>query len=305
VETVLVTPLQLTIRHLTTYRYRQPVAFGEHRMMFRPRESADLRLLDVQLAVTPAPIHLRSTEDDYGNHIDIAEFSGRATTLSFESIVRIEQVPLTGALPPEESGGHTQTLYRAEEREKLRDYLPSDRVEDLDPIRVFAGRFLEASCETGSWALLSRLSDGIHRAFAYRRREAKGIQPAAETLSLGHGSCRDFAVLLIAAARSLGFAARFASGYLAGPLDPANSGDHLAPGIAGGATHAWAQVYLPRMGWTDFDPTSGTVGRQNLVTVALVADPEDATPLHGTFLGFPGDHIGMDVAVAITAVPGS
>lgn len=302
-DTVLVTPLQLTIRHLTTYRYRQPVAFGEHRMMFRPRESADLRLLDVQLAISPTPVHLHSTEDGYGNHIDIAEFSGRATTLSFESIVRIEQVPLTGAPRPAEADGQAPTIYGAEERETLRDYLPSGQVESLDPIRDFAGRFLEASRETGSWMLLSRLSDGIHRAFAYRRREAKGIQPAAETLSLGHGSCRDFAMLLIAAAQSLGFAARFASGYLAGPLDPANSGDHLAPGIAGGATHAWAQVYLPRMGWTDFDPTSGTVGRQNLVTVALVADPEDATPLHGTFLGFPGDHIGMDVAVAITAVP--
>jgi transglutaminase-like putative cysteine protease len=302
-------PVLLTIRHLTTYRYRQPVAFGEHRMMFRPRESPDLRLLDARLAIDPEPVSLRSTVDGYGNHIGIAAFSGRATTLTFESIVRVEQVPAVQAVGaaawPPASSDHAPiygtALYSDEGHAALRDYLAPAPIAPDDPVADFARRFLGGDAKTGTWALLCRLSDGIHQDFAYRRREAKGVQSAAETLALGHGSCRDFAVLMIAAARSLGFAARFASGYLAGPLDPSDADGEIAPGAAGGATHAWAQVYLPRLGWVDFDPTSRTVGRQGLVTVALVAAPEEATPLHGTFLGFPSDNIGMDVAVTITA----
>ena len=88
----------------------------------------------------------------------------------------------------------------------------------------------------GAFELLTRLSQAIHHGFVYRRREAKGIQPPVETLRLGHGSCRDFAVLMIEAARSIGFAARFASGYLAVPMDdpqePTSSSveDELMPG---------------------------------------------------------------------------
>ena len=91
-----------------------------------------------------------------------------------------------------------------------------------------------------------------------------------ETLRLGHGSCRDFAMLMIEAARSLGFAARFASGYLAVPLDDPKE---FTSGSARGSTHAWAQIYLPGTGWTDFDPTIGSVGKIGLVTVAVVRDP--------------------------------
>ena len=118
-----------------------------------------------------------------------------------------------------------------------------------------------------------------------------------ETLRLGHGSCRDFAMLMIEAARSFGLAARFASGYLAVPLD-----DPAQPtsGSARGSTHAWAQIYLPGTGWIDFDPTSGRVGKIGLVTVAVVRDPHDAIPLHGTFIGFPSDHLGREVQVSAT-----
>ena len=140
------------------------------------------------------------------------------------------------------------------------------------------------------------MSEGIHRGFRYRRREAKGIQQPVETLRLGHGSCRDFAMLIIDAARSFGLAARFASGYLAVPLD-----DPQEPtsGSARGSTHAWAQIYLPGAGWIDFDPTSGSVGNTGLVTVAVVPDPRHAIPLHGTFFGFPSDHLGMEVQVSV------
>ena len=162
----------------------------------------------------------------------------------------------------------------------------------------WAGQFLPPNGSIGTFELLTRLSEAIHRGFRYQRREAKGIQHPVDTLRIGHGSCRDFAMLMIEAARSLGLAARFASGYLAVPLDKP---EEPMSGSARGSTHAWAQIYLPGTGWIDFDPTSGRVGKSGLVTVAVVRNPHHATPLHGTFIGFPSDHLGMEVQVSITS----
>ena len=102
-------------------------------------------------------------------------------------------------------------------------------------------------------------------------------------------------MLMIEAVRSLGMAARFASGYLhvPGHNDDGNAG--------GGNTHAWVQVYLPGPGWVDFDPASGIVGNRGLVRVAVVLDPRQAIPLHGTWTGFPSDNLGMTVEVNVTA----
>lgn len=290
----------LTIRHLTTYRYRQPVAFGEHRMMLRPRDGAQQRVIESRLVIDPEPVSLEFIQDGFGNHIGIARFSGRARALSIESWVSVEHSPppfagaAADAFPP---------VYPPADRAALGGFL-GDEVDG--EVADWARRFLPApDTNGGSWSLLCSLSDAIHRGFRYRRREAKGIQTPRQTLALGEGSCRDFAVLMIAATRVLGFAARFASGYLAVPLDrPSEEPNGVEGDAAGhGSTHAWAQIYLPLLGWIDFDPTNGTIGPQNLVTVAVVEQPEDATPLHGTFLGFPSDHIGMDVAVTITKAP--
>jgi len=113
----------------------------------------------------------------------------------------------------------------------------------------------------------------------------RAFRTRLQTLALGSGSCRDFAMLMIEAVRSLGIAARFVSGYLHIPDD---GGD----GHAGaGSTHAWAQVYLPGPGWVDFDPSSGIIGNRDLVRVAVVHDPRQAVPLHGTWMGFPSDYL--------------
>jgi transglutaminase-like putative cysteine protease len=295
----------LTIRHRTTYRYRQPVAFGEHRMMLRPRECPQQRVVDIRLAIEPQPVLLHSVEDSHGNHIGIATFAGRARTLSFESTVRVEHRPvdLSRAMPPSAAADSTAAYPTAGndagDEAALELYRARDPAALGAEVHAFARRFLPEGETIGAWPLFCAISDGIHRGFAYRRREAQGIQTPQETLQLGHGACRDFAVLLIAVARSLGFPARFASGYLASAFDLGDTQAASAPDYTGGHTHAWAQVHLPRLGWIDFDPTSGSIGRQGLVAVAVAAVPEEATPLSGSFLGFPGDTLGMEVAVTI------
>ena len=286
----------LTIRHLTTYRYRRAVAFGEHRMMLHPRDSHDQRVVQADLKISPKPRSLRFVQDAFGNHVGIARFSRRSKELSFESIVRLEHSPRKMALDLEDAGLAFPVGYRVSELRDLAPYIELHRHDPMEEVRRWARRFLLPSGSIGAFELLTRLSQGIHHGFVYRRREAKGIQPPAETLRLGHGSCRDFAMLMIEAARSIGFAARFASGYLAVPLD-----DPQEPTSSSGrgSTHAWAQIYLPGPGWIDFDPTSGSVGNVDLVIVAVVPDPRHAIPLHGTYVGFPSDHLGMEVQVSV------
>lgn len=280
----------LTIRHVTTYRYRQPVAFGEHRMMLRPRDSQDQKVIDATLGITPEPISLRFDRDAFGNHVAVAQFAATATELSFESVVSIEHAPLDPAdLARDEPMLALPIDYSSDDEPDLDGYRQRRYADRDDTVGAWIHAFLAAQPPVGAFELLTRLSQDIQRQFAYRRREAKGIQSPAETLKLGQGSCRDFAWLMIEAVRALGFAARFASGYLA----TASGGSH-------GATHAWAEVYLPQVGWIDFDPTSGSVGKSMLVTVAVVSDPADALPLHGTFIGSASDPLGMEVDVSVT-----
>ena len=284
----------LTIRHVTTYRYRQPVAFGEHRMMLRPRDSHDQRVIEARLEISPEPKSLRLVQDAFGNHGGIARFSGRSKELCFESTVRLEHSPVDAAVLEVEDTARTFPVdYSADEMPDLAYRIERHQPDPGNEVGRWAQQFLPPSGLIGPLELLTRISQGIN-GFRYRRREAKGIQQPVETLRLGHGSCRDFAMLLLEAARSLGFAARFASGYLTIPLD-----DPKEPtsGAARGSTHAWAQIYLPGTGWIDFDSTSGSVGKIGLVTVAVVRDPQHA--IHGTFIGFPSDHLGMEVQVSV------
>jgi transglutaminase-like putative cysteine protease len=286
----------LTIRHVTTYRYRQPVAFGEHRMMLRPRDSHDQRVIEASLAISPKPASLRFAEDAFGNHVAIARFDGVSMELSFESTVCVEHSPVHPAdLAIEEAAQTFPVDYSIDELPDLAHCMQRHQPDPENAIGSWAHQFLPMSGPISTLELLTRLSQGVNQGFLYRRREAKGVQQPLETLRLGHGSCRDFAMLMIEAARSFGFAARFASGYLASALD--------APlgGSAHGATHAWAQVYLPGAGWVDFDPTSGSVGKGGLVTVAVVRDPDHALPLHGTFIGSVSDPLGMEVQVSVTS----
>jgi transglutaminase-like putative cysteine protease len=287
----------LTIRHVTTYHYRRPVAFGEHRMMLRPRDSQDQRVTEAIIDIRPAPRSLRFVQDAFGNHVGIAHFSGRSKELCFESIVCIEHSSSDAA--DVDLGDRARTFpfdCSADEIADLAHYVERLQPDPRNDVGRWARQFLPANGSIGAFELLSRLSRGINRGFGYRRREAKGIQQPVQTLRLGHGSCRDFAMLMIEAARALGFAARFVSGYLAVPLDDP---EEPISGSAHGSTHAWAQIYLPGTGWMDFDPTNGSVGKAGLVAVAVVRDPHHALPLHGTYVGFPSDHLGMEVQVSV------
>ena len=182
--------------------------------MLRPRDSHDQRVIEASLEISPEPRSLHFVQDAFGNHVGIARFSGRAKELCFESTVRLEHSPLDPAdLDLEDAARTFPVDYSADEMPDLAYCIERHQPGPVNEVGRWAHQFLPPSGSIGTLELLTRLSQGINHGFLYRRREAKGIQLPVETLRLGHGSCRDFAMLMIEAARSLGFAARFASGY--------------------------------------------------------------------------------------------
>jgi len=286
----------LKVRHITTYRYKQPVAFGEHRMMLRPRDSHDQRLLEAKLTITPEPTDIRWLHDVFGNCVAVARFAGRAAELRFESVIQLNQSP-TNVLDfqIEEYAKRYPFTYGADE---MPDLLRSIERQYLDPeheVDRWARQFLRHDSRTDTTEMLAAMTHAIRQNLTYVAREESGVQDPVRTLRLGSGSCRDFAVLMMEAVRSLGLAAHFVSGYLFVPKN-APSGR-----VGGGATHAWLRVYLPGAGWVEFDPTNGIVGSHDLIRVAVVRDPRQAVPVSGSWTGFPSDSLGMTVEVEVTA----
>jgi transglutaminase-like putative cysteine protease len=286
----------LTVRHVTTYRYKQPVAFGEHRMMLRPRDSYDQKLLDSNLEITPEPVDIRWVHDVFGNCVAIARFAGRAQELRFESVIRLDQSSANVLdFQIEEYAKRYPFTYGADE---MPDLMRSIERQYLDPeheLDRWARQFLRHDGRTETTELLASMTYAIRQTLTYVAREESGIQDPVRTLRLASGSCRDFAVLMMEAVRSLGLAAHFVSGYLYVPED------RRGGWVGGGATHAWLRVYLPGAGWVEFDPTNGIVGSHNLIRVAVVRDPRQAVPVSGTWTGFPSDSLGMTVEVEVTA----
>ncbi len=290
---------RLLVRHVTQYRYRRPVGFGEHRLMFRPRDSHDLRLIRTALTIEPAA-EVRWLHDVFSNSIAIASFRDQAAELRFDSEIEIEHYgldypqfllePTARAYPFSYSSNEVPDLGRTMERH----YPDPDRRVD-----AWAKSFLEKGNETDTADLLGRVTRAVNKEFTYQTRYAVGTRSPIETLEQNGGTCRDLALFMMEAVRSLGLAARFVSGYL---YDPSLEGGASAPELLGlGATHAWVQVYLPGAGWVEFDPTNGLVGGANLIRVGVARDPSQAIPLQGSYLGAPEDFIDMQVDVKVTA----
>ncbi|MDB5420076.1 MAG: transglutaminase domain protein [Brevundimonas sp.] len=288
----------LSIRHVTRYHYRQPVGFGEHRMMLRPRESYDQRVLESRLVISPEPGDLHYVQDVFGNCVGVARFPSRARELVFDSAVRLDHRPAPLATDAEEEIDASRVTYPfpygAEDMPDLRASIEPLYPDDHRELTRWAQRFIRHGAPTKVLGLLSDMTHAIRQEFRYTTRLHGAPQTPLQTLQLGAGSCRDFAVLMIEAARSLGLAARFVSGYI---YSPKSGGD--ARRVGGGHTHAWARVYLPSCGWVEFDPTNGIVGNTDLIRVAVARDPRQATPLYGSWSGPSSYYRGMEVEVSV------
>ena len=283
----------LTVRHTTQYQYSEPVAFGSHRMMFRPRDSHTLRLLGTSLAITPEPVKIRWMYDVFGNSVSYAEFGDqRATLLRFVSEISIlhhEVNQPTALLMP--SAEQYPFSYTDDEVPDIQPLMTLNRPDEEHRLARWAEHIAERSGGR-TLAILTDMMETIRREFQYQRRPKSGTQDPVQTLEMRTGSCRDFALLMIEALRSLGFAARFVSGYICTPGRSSHQG--------GGATHAWVQVYLPGCGWLEIDPTNGIFGNRDLIRIAVARDHKQAAPLTGSFTGARGAYQDMSVSVSVS-----
>jgi transglutaminase-like putative cysteine protease len=251
-------------------------------------------VLSAEVAVSPDPERLRFVHDASGATVGIASFDLKADRLAFESRAVIEHHPCNPLESGDESAriGRKGFAYDSYDLPELSRHMAARRGSSAE-VAAWALRFLPARRSMPLADLLVAMTGAIHEDFAYGIRLRGAPQTAAETLESRRGSCRDFAVLMMEAARSLGLAARFVSGYVYSRAQGAGY-------KGGGHTHAWAQVYLPGGGWVDFDPTNAIIGNVDLIRVAAVADPRQALPLHGAWSGEAADYLGMDVEVDIT-----
>jgi transglutaminase-like putative cysteine protease len=287
----------LNVLHRTCYRYANPVSFGDHRMMMRPRDSHDLRLLDTGLTISPAA-EVRWMHDVFGNSVAVARFCEPGQELLVESSFKFEHFPLPAAdVTLEEFARAYPFSYDAEEVSDLGRTSERHYSDPEHRIDAWARRFV-ALADHDTMAILVAMTEAIKAEFTYNPRDEMGTQDPLVTLESGRGTCRDYALFMMEAARSLGFAARFVSGYL---YDESLTGGDAAAVVGGGATHAWLQIYLPGAGWVEFDPTNALVGGRNLIRVAVTRDPKQAIPLAGSFTGKTDDFLGMEVQVEITA----
>jgi transglutaminase-like putative cysteine protease len=284
-----------SVRHLTVYRYARPVRFGEHRIMFRPRDSYDQRLLTADIAIQPEPRELRWLHDVFGNCVAVATFDKSGEELTFEANIRLKHTP-AGDLKfiTDPIALHYPFSYSPEEYRDLGPVIERHFSDPDDEIGAWARRFIDRGPQSSTAKLLMTLCYAIRESFNYQRRSEHGTQPPLLTLHRRRGTCRDYALFMMEAVRSLGFAARFVTGYIYVPSR--DGGSHLG----GGSTHAWCQVYLPGAGWIEFDPTNGIVGNRDLIRVAVAREPGQAIPLHGSFLGNSSDALGMTVQVNVT-----
>jgi transglutaminase-like putative cysteine protease len=280
---------RVRIIHDTTYHYREPVRFGPHRVMMRPREGHDVRIVGARVAIEPTAT-IRWLRDVEGNSVAILSFADAAPRLAIHAEADVD---LSDDNPIE-------CLIEPNARSYPFQYSPDEQVE-LVPYRLpsypFDGpalhHWLRDLYRPGqlidTFELLHRLNTHIYQALRYGARDTHGVQLPHETLARGGGSCRDYAVLMMEAARCWGFGARFVTGYI-----QMAHGQH-------GATHAWTEIYLPGAGWRGFDPTNNKLVGSEHISVAVAREQEKAMPLSGSWEGPAGAFERLEVSVQVVA----
>lgn len=285
--------MDLFVRHVTTYTYSEPVQFGPHRLMLRPRDSFDLRILDTQIDFTPHA-SVQWMHDVYGNPIAIATFHEPSDRLEIVSGLVLRRY---ASVFPRQLGGNAAPFvpyYSDGERIVLQPFLTPATEDESGALGAWIGEVL--ADPAGVSDPLARLSQEVHSGFGYAVRYEEGTQLPAQTLQLRSGSCRDLAWLFIEAVRRLGYAARFVTGY----LHDQGVDDAPANRAVIGLTHAWAEVFVPGDGWVEFDPTNALVADPHLIRVAVARVPGDASLVSGSFIGPVGAQLGLAVGVDIS-----
>jgi transglutaminase-like putative cysteine protease len=291
---------RISIVHSTEYTYRKAVGLTRHRLMLRPDDSHDLRLHRAALAVDPKPSLIHWTHDAFDNSICFLEWPEtlRTERLSIVSSLELTHHPDGPPLPVYSLDPRAEAfpfVYAPDEIPDLASLIAQQTPDPERTVEAWARRFVGEKSKAGTLAVMETMTHAIKAEFRYEARHEEGTQTAPKTIARGLGTCRDFAVLMMEALRSFGVATRFVTGYLYDDTSGMTRG--------GGSTHAWCNAYLPGAGWMEYDPTNGLVAGSNLIRVGVARCAAQATPVSGGYVGGPDDAIGLNIDVAVRAVP--
>lgn len=262
----------LNIIHRTRYHYSLPVYLEPFTVRLRPRSNAVQTLRSYKIDVTPRPSGISHCIGLSGNNTETIWFSGLHENLFIEVHTQVETHcgDTFNFLITDPAALRLPLKYLPHPTFVLAHYLARDS--DAPQVAIFAQEILQAT-DHETIRFLTKLAEEIPKRFEYMLREHGDPWTPEETMNLGQGSCRDFAMLFIDVCRSVGIAARFVSGYCNG--DETVAGD----------MHAWAEVYLPGAGWRGFDPSRGLTTSDDYIAVASGQRPQDAAPTLGSFRG--------------------
>lgn len=277
----------LKIAHETTYSYSKAVRFGPHRLLLRPREGHDVRVEEMRLTIEPHA-EVEWSRDLFGNSVATAHFPGPAEQLRIRSDVLLEQTlpfPLRSLRPV--SPVPFPVTFSGEESAIAAAYQETTYPGDVARVKKWVDEMIALDPARGAEAAVATVTRVIRQTVKYRRREEKGVQTPSQTLDQASGSCRDMATLMLEALRVLGLPARFASGYL----------DCAASEAGRASTHAWAEAYLPEVGWTGYDPTLGEPTSGKHVVMGVSNHPRGVMPISGSFYDKEKSYVGMKVTV--------
>ncbi len=265
---------RLKIRHESVYSYSAPVRFGRWRLLFRPVDNHANRLIGATLETPPAKIEWAN--DAFGNSVCFLTPTMESNELRVVNNLVVDRypAPLVKA-PVDDPCSATPIVYALSDRAVLAPFIGPTTDDDDKPYRDWLRTQLPQPGEPAV-AYLTRLTKAIQAEFEYAVRWEEGTQSPAQTVGRMGGTCRDFAWLMVESVRRLGFAARFATGYLYSPGTTVRGA---------GSTHAWCEVFLPELGWIEFDPTNGLVESESLIRVAATQTWREADPMNGPVFG--------------------
>jgi transglutaminase-like putative cysteine protease len=279
-----------SVRHTTTFRYEPAVRESVMEVRLQPRSDGDQRCLSFTLDVEPAA-SVMQYHDFTGNtvhHFDIAG-SHSQVKVTAQSLVEVQSVPAPRA---SDSGDWADLDALVASEDYWEMLLPSHFAHSSQPLQQLA-KELGCARRGNPLALLAEINESIYQLFAYVPNSTKVDSPIAEALQTRQGVCQDFAHIMIALVRGLNIPCRYVSGYMF----------HREEGekdrSVEGASHAWVEVLVPRLGWVAFDPTNNLVGGDRHIRVAIGRDYADVPPTRGVYKG----EAQSELSVAVTVSP--
>jgi len=283
-----------SIRHLTRFRYTEPISESIMETRMHPRSDTHQHCLTFSLSVSPR-CRVFSYRDHLGNNVQHFDIPGEHTQLVVIAESVVEQQPLSDVpafLAPDAWRALDEMIETGDYWEML---LPSTFAVETPAVRELAAK-LDVCRRDDPLMLVHEINRRLFDYFEYVPRATRVDSPIDEAILSGKGVCQDFAHAMIALLRHVRIPARYVSGYL---YRGREDHDRSTPD----ATHAWVDVLLPHLGWVGFDPTNNLIAHHRHIRTAVGRDYADVPPTHGIFRGATSSELYVAVHVEASEQP--